>query len=186
MPNFLSLLFIVAVVAAENMGVPYAAAPGVGMAVGLISQDAYYVPIALALFTGYFTGSMISYLIGGRGSYENMLTTLPKKKKDQVHKLIEERLKKHPGFAIVSAKMVGQIRPFASYIFGYLKIPPTTFAFWSVLGSLLITIYDLLLAELVFRLIAAYFENYRLLFYIIFGLLFMLPIIAFVWWRKKE
>lgn len=168
------------------MGVPYAAAPGVGMAVSLISRDASYLPIALALFTGYFAGSMASYAIGSRGNYKNTLTTLPQKKKDQVRRVIEDRLKKHPGFAIVSAKMIGQIRPFASYIFGYLNIPVKTFAFWSLLGSLFITAYDLLLAELIFRLIARYFEAYPLLFYIVFGLLFLLPVITVIWWRKQE
>lgn len=181
-----ALILIFTSVAVENSGIPYAAAPGIAMAVNLLNRDVSYLIIFFALFMGYLTGSIFSYNVGSRGSYENMLNTLSDKRKDQLGDIIEGKLKKHIGFAIVSSKLVGQIRPFASYFFGYMHVPKQTFLIWTVLGSSIISLYDLLLAEFVFRLLRKYYAGYQSWFIIAAILLIIIPIFAVIWLRRKS
>lgn len=183
---FTALMLIFGTVAAENSGIPFAATPGIAIAVALLRRNVSYVTVFVTLFAGYFAGSILSYYIGSRSSYKNMLGYLPKARKEQFRNVIEDKLKRHPGLAIVSAKLIGQIRPFASYVFGYLHVPIKTFTFWTILGSLLVSLYDLFLAEIAFRLVQRYFDDYQALFYLAVVFILILPVIAVLWWQKKR
>lgn len=125
---------------AESMGAPLPTEVGFLAGQGLISSgSASYWTVFAWLAAGQLVGSGLAFYLGRAtdSAFARRLARRPR--------VMEARAKlqgwfaRHAALTIVFGRLVGQVRPWASFIAGLSQVPQTTFWFWTAAGTMTFT-----------------------------------------------
>ncbi len=118
----------------ENMGIPLPTEIVYVIAQGLIIRGEYsYLTISILFLFAHLLGSGISYFIGlriARGLHQA-------KEVSGIQKKLAGWYQKHGELAVFFARMVGQFRPWSSYVAGTAEMPVAPFLIATAVGSAL-------------------------------------------------
>jgi membrane protein DedA with SNARE-associated domain len=121
----------------ESAGVPFPTELGFITAQGLVSAG--YSPYweAYAYITvGHLIGSGISYQLGRAGHGALSRRFSHSRRMMRARDRMQGWYAKYGPVAIIFGRMVGQVRPWASFVAGMAQVPPVPFWIWTVVGSL--------------------------------------------------
>jgi membrane-associated protein len=144
-------------IAIENMGVPWPTELAFIVAVDLVRVGRLPYWAAVAVITlGHLVGSGISYALGRAGDNVLVRRFQRSERVQGARKWLHEWYSKHGALTVFVARLVGQVRPWASVAAGLANVRPGPFAFWTTLGSLLYTVITLELTRVGFHFWDAY------------------------------
>lgn len=127
----------------ENMGIPLPSESAYIVAQALItSHRANYLTVLLVLQAAHFFGSWSSYELGLRFRHSQRIRN-SEQKVSEISKTLTGWLAKYGVVSIFFSRLIGYVRPWASYVAGAAEIPRRTFLLWSFLGSLVFNVVAL-------------------------------------------
>jgi membrane protein DedA with SNARE-associated domain len=139
-----SLFAISSLIAFEYLGFPlpnelaYVASSGM-VAAGKIQYWQIFVIILLS----HAAGAFVAYSLGRRARR----LTKRSKRLEGVQLKLEKWYETYGAITVVGAQLVGHIRPWTSYVAGFSRVPLGKFMFYSTLGSAILTVLMLSLAD---------------------------------------
>ena len=120
----------------ENIGVPLPTETAYIVAQALItSHRVNYLQVIIVFQLAHFIGSWTSYELGFRFRHSQRVRDV-EPKVSQIQTLFNGWLTKYGLAAVFFSRLIGYVRPWASYIAGAAEIPRNSFLLWSFLGSL--------------------------------------------------
>lgn len=124
----------------ESAGAPFPTELGFIASQGLIASGAAgYWEVFTWLTVGHLVGSAVSFYLGR--ATENAVSRRLAQKPGVMHARaqLQKWYARYAGPTIVFGRLIGQVRPFASFVAGLSQVPAVTFWVWTVIGSLLYT-----------------------------------------------
>jgi membrane protein DedA with SNARE-associated domain len=93
-----------------------------------------YGPVFLAIFTGFWVGDTINFMIGHRGEkwFHNLEMV---KSRPKMLKKAEEMIKNWGAAAIFVSRFLGPSRPFVTFLAGALRLQPAAFHGATILAT---------------------------------------------------
>ncbi len=125
-------------VALENFGIPWITWPAYVVATDLIRLGRMGYAEAVALVSlGHVIGGSLAYLVMRAG--ENALAGYFRRRAGlrRAHEWLKRWYDRHGAATIVVARLVGQVRPWASLAAGLAGVGPIVFVLWTLIGSVL-------------------------------------------------
>jgi len=127
-------------VLSETCGVPFATEVGLITAQGLIVSGHATHWEAYASITGaHLLGAGVSYHLGRAGDSTLARRFSHSKRMMRTRDRMQRWYSQYGPFAIVFGRLVGQVRPWASFVAGMAQVPPVPFWIWTVVGSIAYT-----------------------------------------------
>ena len=124
----------------ESSGVPFPTELGFITAQGLITAGYTSYWEAYAYITvGHLLGSTISYHLGRAGDSALSRRFSHSKRMMHARDRMQTWYASYGPVAIVFGRLVGQVRPWASFVAGMAQVPPAPFFIWTVVGSIAYT-----------------------------------------------
>lgn len=142
---------VFAFIAIENLGIPWPTSLAFLVAIDLVRQGQMTFLAAVGLCTlAHLAGSVVSYAIGCAG--DTALMRRLKNGSGLRHALewLDRWYERHGDATVFGARLIGQVRPWASYAAGLGEVRLAPFVVWTTLGSALQALAALKLAELGF------------------------------------
>ncbi|CAN5169460.1 hypothetical protein BH11PAT4_BH11PAT4_2340 [soil metagenome] len=181
-----SLLAISSLIAFEYLGFPlpnelaYVASSGM-VAAGKIQ----YWQIFIIILLSHAAGAYVAYSLGKRARR----LTKRSKRLEGVQLKLERWYDKYGAITVMGAQLVGHIRPWTSYVAGFSYVPLGKFMFYSTLGSAILTVLMLSLADSLVALWRQY-PSLRLFLFSLYAVFFVVVLVlalrSFLKKRKAE
>jgi membrane protein DedA with SNARE-associated domain len=124
----------------ENAGVPFPTELGFITAHGLIVSGATSYPVAFAwIAAGHLVGSGISFYLGR--ATDSALARRLAERRSVMHARakLQGWYARYGALTVLFGRLVGHVRPWASFVAGLSQVPAGTFWLWTVIGSLIFT-----------------------------------------------
>ena len=135
-------------VLSETCGVPFATEVGLITAQGLIVSGHATHWEAYASITGaHLLGAGVSYHLGRAGDSTLARRFSHSKRMMRARDRMQKWYADYGPSAIVFGRLVGQVRPWASFVAGMAKVPPVPFWIWTVVGSIAYTFVAMWVTE---------------------------------------
>lgn len=130
----------------ENLGVPFPTEAGFIAAQGIInaahghhSHHVAYWTAFLYIFLGHLTGAGIGYCAGRAGDNVVARRLSHSRRMMKAREITHRWYGKYGALTVLFGRLVGQVRPWASFLAGASKVPPLTYWTWTVIGTLIYT-----------------------------------------------
>ncbi len=128
----------------ENIGIPLPTELGYLAALALIRRAAVSLPFVLIVLTlGHVTGSCLAYAIGRWGGGWLHGRFAGHSRAAAAHARLTRWYEQHGAITIFVVRFVGYIRPWASFVAGFIEFPFWTFLALTAAGSLLFNLIAL-------------------------------------------
>jgi len=132
----------------ENLGIPFPTEVGFLIAQGLITTGHLTYSSAVIIITaGHVVGSLIAYTIGRWGDQKTVHYFARNKRMADVKTRLITWYSKYGGLTVFGSRIFGYVRPWASLVAGFARVPLGPFLLWTSLGSLLFSIVSLSLTN---------------------------------------
>lgn len=124
----------------ESGGVPFPTELGFIAAQGLILNHAKsYLECYLWIVSGHLVGAGLSYHLGLAGDSALARYLAHKQGVMDAREKMQKWFARYGALAVLFGRLVGQVRPWASFIAGLARVPMLTFWVWTVIGTLIFT-----------------------------------------------
>ena len=156
----------------ENIGIPLPTEVVYVLAESLIVRGTYsYLVVTIIFLAAHILGSICAYALG-RGIAQGMQNG---KKMSAIQEKIAGWYKKHGILAVFFARLIGQVRPWSSYVAGAAEMEFWPFVIVTTLGSAVFNAVSLALTSVIFR-----YAGHHHWFAILSGILFFGGIAAVI------
>jgi membrane protein DedA with SNARE-associated domain len=124
----------------ESAGVPFPTELGFITAQGMLDVHmcSYWVAFAW-IASGHIAGATISYQLGRAGDIGLTRYLSHKKSVVAAHEKMQRWFAKYGPLAVLFGRLVGQVRPWSSFVAGLARVPVFPFYLWTVVGTLAYT-----------------------------------------------
>lgn len=156
----------------ENIGIPLPTEIGFLVAQGLIAHGQVDYVLSVAVITaGHVAGAILGYGIGRWG--DKKLTRFFSKSDHlkQTKQRVTDWYAKYGSATIFATRNFGYVRPWASLVAGFAKMPFGPFLIWTIIGSAVFSVLSLYLTKYVIYVWQNYPEMHIALS-IVFGIMF--------------
>ncbi|PIT97101.1 hypothetical protein COT77_03230 [Candidatus Berkelbacteria bacterium CG10_big_fil_rev_8_21_14_0_10_41_12] len=129
---------------AENIGLPVPTEFGFIAGQSMVSlEQASYIEIFLIILSGKTIGSIISYFVGKYFAQDFIIKSRSKRLR-KAQEIFAKWMKKYGSAAVFFSRLVGYVRPWASYLAGIGEIGFIPFLIYNILGSAVIIVATML------------------------------------------
>ena len=134
---------VVLLIAAEYLGVPLPTELAYIAGSQLVHEGIipYWILFG-AIMVAHFCGSLLAYTVGSRAGERHKA-----KHFRTLQRRLEGWYKRYGSIIVIVTQLVGHVRPWASYVAGFSKIPRSAFITYSMIGSAMLTYIMLALAD---------------------------------------
>ena len=144
---------VFAFIAVENLGVPWPTILAFLVAIDLVNQGQLSLIGAIALCTaGHVAGSCASYALGRAGDSVLMRRLQRGSGMRRALERLDRWYASHGDITVFGARLVGQVRPWASFAAGLGNVRPLPFLAWTAVGSAIQVAITLKLTEVGFSI----------------------------------
>lgn len=124
----------------ESAGVPFPTELGFITAQGMLDAHMCSYWIAFAwISAGHMVGSGISYYLGRAGDTGISKYLAHKPSVVAAHQKMQKWFERYGALTILFGRLVGQVRPWSSFIAGLARVPQWSFWLWTTIGTLAFT-----------------------------------------------
>ncbi len=168
--GMLGVFFIMLV---ENLGIPFPTEVGFLIAQSLIVHGSiHYVPAVLVITAGHVVGASIAYGIGRWGNHKTTAFFERSPKWLRAKQKLINWYYKYGNITVFGSRVFGYVRPWASLVAGFAKVPFGAFLLWTTLGSLVFSMVSISLTNYLVLVWRNFPELHILMVVVMFTLFF--------------
>jgi membrane protein DedA with SNARE-associated domain len=144
---------LAALVAAEYLGIPLPTelAYLAGYHLVEIGKISFFT-LFIAIMVAHIIGSLTAYEIGYRASFY----ATKKPRLDGIQKKLNGWYARYGPITVLATQLIGHVRPWASYVAGFSRIPRGTFVVFNTIGSAVLTLIMLIFSQTILDAWRAY------------------------------
>jgi len=136
----------------ENLGIPLPTEAAYVLAESLIIRGTYsYFTVSIVFLAAHLLGSIVSYGIAREITVSVHAREKDIKKRGGVQAKIAGWYRKHGVLAVFVTKLIGQVRPWSSYVAGAAEMDFWPFVGATILGTIVLNALSLALTKVAFR-----------------------------------
>ena len=174
-------LGIFTVIAVENLGVPWPTELAFIVAVDLIRVGRLSYAEAVGLITlAHLTGACVGYGIGRAGDNFVVRRLQGSRHMQHASRWLHDWYQRRGSATVFGARLVGQVRPWASIAAGLAEVRLVPFVVWTTIGSAIYAVFALELTRVGFRFWDAYPHLRLVLVITVFAVFYGVAIFAAV------